>query len=290
MYCPNCGKDCGNSNFCPNCGKKLSVQPAAPSAWAPGMACPHCGGTKLDGKNCAFCGAVLVVDPPAISTSNVFDHELDSYDIPYRSFYPNPFENHSFTISEEGLVIQSGSLFSKRREVIPYHNLIKAEYRLFSDSKHEIVFHYVDTDRSITTTELFHGERHKYGSDMLYHAFWVIKHLSPASAVFSIDYPPVESSTGMIIQQQNIDITTYFDRFNPFRVQAANELCHDARITQQQAQELIDDLFFSRQATLYHTDSLVAVRDFNRIFEEINKEIEEKNQERRENRRKRRRR
>ena len=24
MYCPNCGKDCGNANFCPNCGKKLA--------------------------------------------------------------------------------------------------------------------------------------------------------------------------------------------------------------------------------------------------------------------------
>ena len=59
MYCPNCGKDCGNSNFCPNCGKKLSVQPASPSAWAPGMACPHCGGTKIEGDHCAFCGAKL---------------------------------------------------------------------------------------------------------------------------------------------------------------------------------------------------------------------------------------
>ena len=274
MYCPNCGKDCGNANFCPNCGKKLSVQSAAPSAWAPGMPCPHCGGTKLDGKNCAFCGAVLVADPPVSNASDYFDQKLDSYDIPHRKFFPNSFVKHCFSIEKAALVIESGGLFTKRREVIPYQNLTKAEYKLFNNLDYEITFHYIDPKSSTASTSVLLGKRYEFGSDLSYHAFWVIKHLAPSTAIFRVEYPSVDESTAAILQHRDIDIGAYFDRFNPLRTHAANELCHVAQIPQQQAQKLIDDLFFTRQMKLYNADSLIAVRDYNRIKSEIDRELD----------------
>ena len=63
MFCPNCGKDCGDARFCIFCGTQIQTearQEAAKTEWRVGMPCPHCGGTKLEGNRCAFCGAELI--------------------------------------------------------------------------------------------------------------------------------------------------------------------------------------------------------------------------------------
>lgn len=65
MFCPNCGRDCGNDRFCGSCGTKLNQDAAQSAVWSVGQPCPHCGGTKLEGNHCAFCGAQLKVDIPA---------------------------------------------------------------------------------------------------------------------------------------------------------------------------------------------------------------------------------
>ncbi len=62
MFCPNCGKDCGEARFCIFCGTQIQTetrQEAAKAAWRAGMPCPYCGGTKLEGNRCAFCGTEL---------------------------------------------------------------------------------------------------------------------------------------------------------------------------------------------------------------------------------------
>ncbi len=62
MFCPNCGKDCGEARFCIFCGTQLQTetrQEAAKAVWRVGMPCPYCGGTKLEGNRCAFCGTEL---------------------------------------------------------------------------------------------------------------------------------------------------------------------------------------------------------------------------------------
>ncbi len=46
MYCPNCGKDAGESKFCPECGKSVSGTPA--HARTPvRLVCPACGSTNV---------------------------------------------------------------------------------------------------------------------------------------------------------------------------------------------------------------------------------------------------
>ena len=272
MYCPNCGKDCGNANYCPNCGKKLSVQSAAPSAWAPGMPCPHCGGTKLDGKNCAFCGAVLVADPPVSNASDVFDQGLDSYDFDYRRFYPNPLGAYCLSVERNAVVIESGTFLIKRREVIPYRDLVGIDYLLAINSQLKIVFHYRAPNLqtpSGATEAAFKVLQCKFGNDMWYHVVNLICHLAPNKINIYIRFPSISRSTHELILDRKDELETYFERFNPLRIRAMKTLCHDWMISQSLAQEIINYYFNKRQAELYSTDSKLAVRDYNRYCREI---------------------
>ena len=79
MFCPNCGKDCGDGKFCSECGTQLQQSAktdAQQMEWKVGMACPHCGGTKLEGNCCAFCGAQLMLEEyskQAMDLNDYFD-------------------------------------------------------------------------------------------------------------------------------------------------------------------------------------------------------------------------
>ena len=56
MFCPNCGRDCGNDAFCGSCGTNLRTHQ---SQWEVGMPCPHCGGMQVENGICTFCGVKL---------------------------------------------------------------------------------------------------------------------------------------------------------------------------------------------------------------------------------------
>ena len=193
MYCPNCGNDCGDARFCVKCGTELSREEKKTEAWTVGMPCPHCGGTQLDGRSCAFCGAQLMFDSLHETVIPVHDQGLDSYDIPYGKFYPNPLSKYCLSIEKNGIVIESPSLFVKNKIQIAYGQLIDVHFQLLTETDVQITFRWnarnegSQIENNVSET-VFNAQRWKYGDDYSYHIFYVIRCLAPANVIFQVTF------------------------------------------------------------------------------------------------------
>lgn len=78
------------------------------------------------------------------------------------------------------------------------------------------------------------------------------------------------------------DLSTYYDRFNPNRINAANALSKDTGISKTEAENRIDIYFDSRQREEYAANPAAALRDLNKILnkpqEKRRRQLEEANQ------------
>lgn len=270
MFCPNCGNDCGSANFCPHCGTKLEAPVKKPTIWAVGMPCPHCGGTQLEEGKCVFCGADLIVEMP---DTPVFDHGQDSYEIPYRKFYPNPFIKYCLSVERDAVVIETPSFFVKTKLRIPYDRLTAVKFIFTAGEDVHIAFYWNDpTPNAPSPREsIFNGNRGLFEESLEYHVFYVLKHLVPATVEFSVEYPSARA-----IPECNVNLERYFEVYNPLRYRAVNALCHDEKLSQAEAWEVVNDYFNKKQKALYDADSRLAVRDYHRLLRDRNRRLDAK--------------
>lgn len=47
MFCPKCGRDCGNKRFCSSCGMKLNQDAEQSIVWSVNSPCSHCVGLPM---------------------------------------------------------------------------------------------------------------------------------------------------------------------------------------------------------------------------------------------------
>ncbi len=109
MFCPNCGKDCGDANFCSACGQKLPLNAEK------GTHDPHLGNTKPKGNSCPFCGAHLNGDGSNPNRRKYFF-------VPYGAYEGA----HGYIkLREDELVIKNR--FTNER-TIPYEKIVDVRY------------------------------------------------------------------------------------------------------------------------------------------------------------------
>ncbi|MBQ7346024.1 MAG: zinc ribbon domain-containing protein [Oscillospiraceae bacterium] len=256
MFCPNCGKDAGEFKFCPYCGTGMPELKAA--VWSVGMPCPHCGGTKLEGKECAFCGARLVGDE-----QDTQDETLDSYDIPYREFVTSL--GVSIELKRDELLLKRKWLFRTEKIHIPYSSIAEAEYSRTEGYMGRIRFLWF----SAGSSGQFCQEKVMFGGEdacmFFYQVFFVIKQLSPSSAAFVVQCPPVDPDK-LARFSQNVDMEALFQRYVPCWEPAADEVMSKCMIPGEEALAFVFSYFEQRQAQLYKMDVRLAARDYNRMM------------------------
>lgn len=268
MFCPNCGKDCKDAKFCPECGTKLPQTVKTDAPWQPGMACPHCSGTKLDGNSCSFCGAQLIVDPVSAESK-----EEDSYDIPYGWYRDGT--SPGAILAKDFIAIHSKQLFQKEEVFeVPYDQLLEVKYERKPNGLGYLRFCWNNngTKKWAYLGFFITDGRWSRARERFFHLFAVIKFMSPASTIFTLDIP--ENN------REDIDFDDYFRRFAPYRKRAITALCNEHALTWEVAEAMVHTEFEIRQMKLYAEESILAVRDLNCVLAEGERMRKEDKEER----------
>ena len=283
MFCPNCGKDCGDGKFCSECGTQLqqsAKKDTQQTEWKVGMACPHCGGTKLEGIYCAFCGAQLIADLQSTETE-----EEDSYELPFRKYRAVWASIH---IAKEELVVEKDGFLKKKVYRIPYNQLTSVVFARNENLYGTMTFYWnngVHAGSNVRNTPNIGSVTVSLGFDdncaYYYHVFYIIKLLAPASVDFSTHFANADKEC-LERFSHCTDLDDYFKRFNPYRERAISAFSREKAIPQKDARALIDALFNERQKELYEAEPSLAARDYNRMIKERHRIFEEKYKEREE--------
>jgi hypothetical protein len=279
MFCPNCGKDCGNANFCSHCGTRIQqgVKAEAKSAvWSVGMPCPYCGGTKLEGNNCAFCGAQLMVNVAKK------DQKKISVDIPCGCYKG---VSSSLTLYEKECLVSNTLLFFKKIDTkIPYDQIetvifVRSGYRTISLGF--LLFRSEGMNTEPITNDINYANDRttiSFSSDshsnlLFYHIYYMLKTIAPSTAEFQMIVPSNDIDDPDDFASK-VDLDAYFDRYAPFRQQAVDAMCQRTGAPVDVARMLIDKTFDARQQELYAADPLAALRDLNQIVSHAKQEKE----------------
>jgi hypothetical protein len=280
MFCPNCGKNCGNDRFCSSCGTKLNQDAEQSSAWTAEQPCPKCRGTKWEGDRCAFCGAQRNCDSP--KTELAIE---DSYEIPFRRYRA---VLAWIQLAKEELVIEKDGLLGKSVYRIPYTQLSEVVFSRNEELHGIMEFVWNKAAQAFSST---HNPVNldkvtiKLGAEedcaYFFHIFYLIKLLAPSTVRFVTRFALADIEC-LNRYSRNIDLNSYFSRFNPYRVQAVSALSREHIISEKEARALIDALFNKCQQELYEAEPLLAARDYNRMIAERYQRYEKEKLERHE--------
>lgn len=276
MFCPNCGKDCGNNRFCVSCGTRIqpeAVQESRKTEWKAGMPCPHCGGTKLTDNCCAFCGAQLVFDAP-----NNPDVQEDSFDLPLIDFgFGGEIE-----LNENSLTYRSFSLFSRGKVYeIQYAQIGKVEYVRCGRSNDGLTI--TDHADAVRSTRILDSN----DDARLYQLFCYLRTVVPKTADFVLndEYYDEDVSKKLV---KRFDTDTFFERYNPYRKRARKKIRELTGIAVPDAEAVAAKVLYDRQKALYEANPSMVIRDLNRAIREQQREADIKEKEREEIRKQRR--
>ncbi len=279
MFCPNCGKDCGNGKFCAECGTQVQQSAktdAQQTEWKVGMACPHCGGTKLEGIYCAFCGSQLILEEYSAQTidSNDYEGQLfemnDSYTIPKRKF--KGYGSY-IKLDEDAFVVHNQVAFGKQIR-IPYNQITEVLYVRPTNGLIFNGFLFVRWSENRNTPMPTGCARRcdkcsvifGFLDDLIfYHIYCLLKSLALPTAQFRMELPkPKTQDLEILASMKQFD--PYFEKYSPMRNRAAGALCCESSMNLSTATEVIDKVFDIRQQQLYYDEPSVAIRDLNRIL------------------------
>jgi len=166
---------------------------------------------------------------------------------------------------------------------IPYSELTAMMYVRPADAAFAlgyIVFRWKDNTAPLPAEESCANDKAsiKFSSvqDFLfYHLFWLIRSQGPSSIRTVVKNMPTDQgeSSDMI---NKYGLSTYFERFNPYRERAAQALCEETSLTEDEAKSVISNMFDIYQGRLYKTNPHAAVRDANRAIREHRRIIAER--------------
>ena len=280
MFCPNCGKDCGDGKFCSECGTQLQQSTKTDTQqtqWKVGMACPHCGGTKLEGNCCAFCGSQLMLDEKKEENEDV------SYCIPVGKYGGGISGGGQIEFANNLLVVRTYGFFKTYESRIPYSQITQVVYIRPGMCEGYLVIRWEGNKDLPLPAEGNHKQDRtsvrftaEY-DELFYSFFYMLKTLAPATAKFSIDLPHNEINQ----MPGGVDRTVlenYYEQFQPHRNLAITALSKEFAISEQQAKKLVDILFDERQSAIYEVTASAVMKDVNLIVDRRNREYEEKMQ------------
>ena len=256
MFCPNCGRSCGNENFCPQCGEKLKKDVDA-------TFCPKCGMNCGSAKFCPQCGENLQK-----SATGTPQEEQKTWGIPlgvYKGY------NSHIELGPDWLEIYNRDATDPCTVRIPYNQLVTVLYHrpqhildmgflllrwtgnqhLPTQGKGFLVY------KDSTFVHIFHGDELVF-----YHiACFLYTFVDPESCS-PPEYAHKKKRSNPVYPR---DVQPYYEKYNPYRQDAIDALCEDIGIFPNEAEQLIDAYFDRQQQREYAEDPQAALRDLNKI-------------------------
>jgi hypothetical protein len=244
MFCPNCGKDCGDANFCSDCGTRLHQ--------------------KQENENL----------PKRTNTKN------GSANIPTNSCYIG-IRSTYLDLSDHSVIVSPLQGYRSRIE-IPYDQLCTVIYLrpdssgwikrdgalLFRGENNKYVpvpdFRQIPTDNS---SVFFSADK----DTLFYHVFQMLKSVAPSNADFKMIIPETKIKNLDDIAQR-IDLDYFWNMYAPHRERATSGICAKYGIKPAEAKALVDRLFDERQRILYEADPIDAIRDLNLVVTNKNRQ------------------
>lgn len=250
MFCPNCGRNCGDDNFCASCGRRLKGN--------------NQQATSSDAQSI---GTV----PQSASGQNA------SPDIPTSISYLG--RRGVVLLYESAVSISTGSGEFKKRIEIPFDQLVTVVYmRPSSNGWHDgVLLLRGEANKSKPIPEIRHmafddaAATIPLEKDILfYHVYCLLKAVAPHTAKFEMIIP--KSKIKRLDELgAGIDFDSLWNRFAPFRESAVKEICNTHKIKPEAARVLVDRDFDARQKLRYEADPFDAIRDLKLLVDAISK-------------------
>lgn len=247
MFCPKCGRNCGEDRFCMACGTQI----------------PREMEKARDGAN----EAVELPKRPF--------RKNGSAKIPTSIGYHG--RQGSVLLFESSVSICTGAANNKKRTVIPFSELTTAVFlRPSANGWRDGVFLLrgkADQGDPIPDMgKMCHDAAAVVvpleKATLFYHLFCALRAVAPETAEFRMIVP--ENKIRRLEEQaRSVDFEYYWNTYAPFRDRAARALRERYRINPKAAQVLIDREFDWRQELIYKADPQDAIRDLNLLVDDI---------------------
>ena len=229
MYCPNCGKDCGNSNFCSFCGASLHTNSSTQEAL-------HAFSfSKQEYKLKGASGYIILLNDSLILRNNGDFFPKDIV-IPYDQLTYIAYNRPKATLLSRGTIVFR---WKSNNKPIPHGNA-----RLWD--KYSIQFGI-------------------YQDIVFYHVYRFLEALVASHAKVSMEIPQ-SSISDMTNLFQEYEMNKYFERFNPYRFKAINALRREKGTYPLLDLPLVEKYFDLRQGALYSNNPSQAAKDLERII------------------------
>ena len=243
MFCPNCGKDCADSNFCPECGTQIR-----------GLE------TKVVEKTRE--------NTLSSTIANVGEKWEGSSQIPTSGGYLGT--NGSLVLFDSALSVCVNTLFKKIRTQIPYNQLTTVIYsRPGKQYASGALLLRGEGNKNIPIPKnlmvdkcaiLFPQEK----DTLFYHIFYMLKAVAPRSTRFEMITPPVAKTVDELAKSIDME---YFFRYAPHRERTTDAICAKHGIPKETARALVNAEFDAWQVERYKEDPLEAIRDLNLVVD-----------------------
>lgn len=282
MFCPNCGRDCGEDRFCVACGTRI---PREMEMVREQMPCSHYEGNETAEGCCAY-GGEKHSKGSAVKLPKRTNTQKGSPVIPTSRGFLG-MNGRAVLLSETSVTISSGS-----RITIPYSELsaviyLRPEYDGWKSGALLL--------RRGPNSQAPVPERKKIGSDpvsvsfsreqdtQFYHIFQLLKTLAPSDARCEMLLPE-RKLRDLEQSAQMVDLEYFWNMYAPYRERAASGVSAKHGLKKEVARALIDRTFDENQKILYAVDPLDAVRDMGLIVEHMRKEENRASKQRAESR------
>lgn len=237
MFCPNCGKDCGDAKFCSECGQALrsTNEVAAMDAKIPEPPVGRYEGTF----------GYVELGQKAVTIHKKILFKTVEREIPYQDLVNIAYQKAT------GLGTGFLAIREKKDRLLP----IATSQNAASDET-ALCF-------GSTANDAFYGI-YQY----LMNFVELISLDSPIEppTFAQIDNSEVEVKVEEAIPvSQDIDMEFYFQKYHPYRGEAIKAVRRDTGMSLRQAKDMVDEVFDKRQKELYATSTDAALRDLKRI-------------------------
>lgn len=233
MFCPNCGRNCGNANFCPQCGEKLLMDVAETlqeeqKTWSVPL------GVYKGYRSHIELGSdwLEIHNGNATRTTKI----PCTTRIPYDQLVGVSYHRSRYLGWDAG--------FMAVRWKDNHHLPIPIEWRTA----------HVDLTSVWVLPE----------DDLLFYHICCFLHMFVDPAASSLpEYAYISKGS---TKPSPWDLQPYYDKYNPYRKEAIVALCEDVGIQPKEAEHLIDVYFDRQQQKEYASDPQAALRDLNKIL------------------------